>query len=157
MLVAVFEGQLGDSRLIEFPQPFRNHRVVLLFGRVSKRELETKFASKFERDPTVFGGVRSREKAAVFSVLHVFAVRLQNARVRTGFRKNFAQHGKIKAHRVAEAKTFGKAGGLDVHYHVDQRLYLGCSPRSADETNGFPKFFHKRSRRTKRRLITAAV
>src|SRR5438477_494620 len=91
MLVAVFEGQLGDSRLIEFPQPFRNHRVVLLFGRVSKRELETKFASKFERDPTVFGGVRSREKAAVFSVLHVFAVRLQNARGRTGFRKNFAQ------------------------------------------------------------------
>src|SRR5437763_16176838 len=103
---------------------------------MSKRQLETKFASKIERDPAVFGGVRSREKTAVFPVLHVFAVGLQNARRRADFRKNFAQHSKIKAHRVAHAKPLGKTGSIDVHYHVTQCLYLGCLSRFADVMNG---------------------
>src|SRR5438067_11482464 len=156
VLVTVLEGQLGNARFVEFAQPFRDHSVVLLFGGPSERKIQLKFAREIERDTAVFGGVRGREKTAMFAVLHVFAVRLQNARGRAGFRKNFAQYCKIKAHRVAQAKTFGKAGSIDVHYHVDQRLYLGSFPRFPEVTDGFPKFFQNRLRGTKRLLITPA-
>ena len=156
MFVAVLERQLGDPRLIEFAQPFRNHRVVLLFGRARERQLEPKFASQIERDPAVFGGVRGREKAAVLAVLHVFAVRLQNARGRAGLQKKLRATWSDQAQRVAQAKTFGKAGGVDVHYHVDQRLYLGRFARFADVTNGCTEFFQNRLRGTKGFLVTAA-
>ena len=123
---------------------------------MSKRQLETKFARKIERNPAVFGGVRSREKTAVFAVLHIFAVRLQNARGRTGFRKNFTQHCKVKTHRVAQTKTFGEAGGVDVHHHVDQRFYFRRFTRFADVANGLAKFFQNGLRCAKRFLISAA-
>src|SRR5439155_278751 len=104
VLVTVLEGQLGNARFVEFAQPFRDHSVVLLFGGPSERKIQLKFAREIERDTAVFGGVRGREKTAMFAALHVFAFRLQNARGRAGFRKNFAQYCKIKAHRFANAK-----------------------------------------------------
>ena len=86
MFVSIFEGELGHAQIYLSSAQALNLtiRSYCSLGRVRKRQLETKFASKIERDPAVFGGVRGREKAAVFPVLHVFAVRLQNARGRTG-------------------------------------------------------------------------
>ncbi len=57
-----------------------------------ERQIEAEIAREFERDPAVFGGVRSGEKAAVLAVLHVFAVGFEHARVGAGLRENFAKH-----------------------------------------------------------------
>jgi hypothetical protein len=38
--VSALERQLGDSRFVEFAETFRNHAVVLLFGRACERQIE---------------------------------------------------------------------------------------------------------------------
>ena len=53
-------------------------------------------APKLESDPAVFGSMRSREKAAVLAILHIFTVCLQHAGIGPGLRKHFAQHREIE-------------------------------------------------------------
>ena len=83
----IFEGEFGDAGFVEVAEAFGDHAVVLVFGCARERQIETEFAREFERDPAVFGGVRGGEKATVLSVLHVFAVGFEHARVRAGLRK----------------------------------------------------------------------
>ena len=92
MSVAIFEGELGDAGFVEFAKVFGYHEVVLSLGGACERQIETEIAREFERDPAVFGGVRGGEKAAVLSVLHVFAVGFEDTRVCAGLGKNFTQH-----------------------------------------------------------------
>src|SRR5438067_511755 len=79
VLVTVLEGQLSNSWFVEFAQPFCDHGVILLFSGAGEGEIQPQFACEIERDAAVFGGVGGREKTAMFAVLHVFAVGLQNA------------------------------------------------------------------------------
>src|ERR1700736_5914725 len=37
MFMSIFEGEFGDARLIELAQTFRDHALVLFFGRARKR------------------------------------------------------------------------------------------------------------------------
>src|SRR5207237_7051000 len=92
MFMSIFECQLGDSRLIELAQTFRDHALVLFFSRAREWKLETELTRQLERDATVFRGVRRGKETTVVAVLHVFAVGLEHARVCAGLRKHFAQH-----------------------------------------------------------------
>jgi len=84
MFVALFECEFGDTGFVELAEAFGDHAVVLLFCSARESEIEPETARELERDPAVFGGVCSGEKAAVLAVLHVFAVGFEDARVRTG-------------------------------------------------------------------------
>ena len=104
---------------------------------------------ELECDAAVLGGVGGGKEAGVIAVLHVLAVGLQHARVGAGLGKDFAQHGEIEPERVAQAETFGEAGGVDVHHHVDQRLHLRGLARSgrhkrSDELSSFSIGFARR-------------
>ena len=76
----IFERELGDARFIELAQAFHHHTVVLFLGRARERQIKAKTTPELEGDPAVFGRMRSREKAAVLPVLHVFAIGFQHAR-----------------------------------------------------------------------------
>ena len=92
----------------------------------------------------------------MLAVLHVFAIGLQNARSGAGFGKNFAQHGEIEPERVAQAKTFRQASGIDVHHHVDQRFYLRRFASFPDVANSFAKLFQNWLGGAKRLLFAPA-
>ena len=92
MSVAIFERELGDAGFVEIAEAFGGHAVVLFLRGLRERQVEAEIAREFERDPAVFRGVCSGEKAAVLAVLHVFSVGFEHARVRSGLRENLSQH-----------------------------------------------------------------
>ena len=90
--MAILEGEFGDAGFVEIAEVFGDHAVVLFLRGQREWQVETEIAREFERDPAVFGGVRRGEKAAVFAVLHVFAVGFEHARMGAGLGKNLSQH-----------------------------------------------------------------
>src|SRR5690606_25973920 len=85
----------------------------------------------------VLGGVRGGEVAGVVAVDHVFAVGGRHAGGGAGLGKDFEQHGRIETERRAQAEAFGKAGGVDVHDHVDERLHLAGGAGGTDVAEEF--------------------
>ena len=79
MPVVIFERELGDAGFVELAEAFGDHAIVLFLGGARERQIEAEVAREIERDPAVFGGVSSGEKAAVLAVLHVFAVGFEHA------------------------------------------------------------------------------
>ena len=146
MFVTILKRQLGNSRFVQLAQSFRNHCVVLFLRRARERQIEPEIFCELKRDSAVFGGVRRREETTVIAVLHVFAISLQNARRRAGLSEDFAQHREIEPERVTQPQTFGQAGGVDVHDHVDERFHFRRFARLADVTNGRAEFFQNRLR-----------
>src|SRR5207249_12233573 len=80
MFMPFFECELGDARFVEFTQAFRDHAIVLFLGRAREGQIEAKTAPERESDSAIFGRVRSREKAAVIAILHIFAIGFEYAR-----------------------------------------------------------------------------
>ena len=107
----------------------------MFLGRACERQIETELTRKFERDATVFGRVRGGKEAAVVAVLHIFAIGFQDARRRAGLRKDFTERFQIKSKRVAQRESFGKAGGVDVHHHVDQCFHFCRLTRFTNKTH----------------------
>ena len=72
--MSIFESELGDSRFVELAQTFRDHPLILFFGRARERQFETELTREPERDPAVFRGVRGGKETTVIAILHVFAI-----------------------------------------------------------------------------------
>ncbi len=96
--------------------------------------------------PLSFAACAAEKKQAVLAVLHIFAVGFEHARVGASLRKNFAQHLQIETERGAESETFGQAGRVDIHHHVDERFHFRGFARLADESHGRSKLFQNRFR-----------
>src|ERR1035441_2269051 len=77
------EGQLCDTRLVEFAQALGDHAVVLLLRRRSQGKLKALPLAELQGDAGVFGRVGRGEETSVVAVLHILAVRLEHLRVRS--------------------------------------------------------------------------
>jgi hypothetical protein len=67
----------------------------------------------------------------VVTVLHILTVGFEDLGVGSGLEENLAQHREIETERRAESEALGEGRGVDVHDHVDERLYLrGLSGRT---------------------------
>src|SRR5947199_5040416 len=104
--MSIFERKLSDSGLVELAQTFRDHPLVLFFGRTREWKLEAELTRKVERNPAIFCGVRGGKERSVVAVLHVFAVGHEHSRRGAGLRKNFAQHFQIEPARSTDAEAF---------------------------------------------------
>ena len=74
-------------------------------------------------------------------VLHVLAIGLQHAGARARLRKDFPQHRQIQPQCRPQPKPFRKRGGVGIHHHVDQRLYLRRLAGRPDVTQRTAQFF----------------
>ena len=87
--------------------------------RARQRKVESDISRQLKRNATVLGRMGSREETGMIAILHIFAVRLENARSGPGLGKDFTQHGQIETERFAQAEAFREARGVDVHHHVN--------------------------------------
>ena len=90
--MSIFESELGDSRFVELAQTFRDHALILVFGRLGQWEIKTELTPEVECDAAVFRGVRGGKETTVIAILHVFAIGFQDARVCARLREDFAKH-----------------------------------------------------------------
>ena len=88
--VPTLESQFRDARFVEFAQSFFFHSIKLLLRRGGERENQFCFFAEIQRDAGILRRVGRGKETGVVAVLHVFAVRLKNPRVRAGMRKHFA-------------------------------------------------------------------
>ena len=72
----------------------------------------------------------------MITFLHVFAIGFQHPGIGSGLRKDFAEHPQVQTQGLPQAQPLGKACGVDVHHHVDQRLDLCGRASSPDVTPG---------------------
>jgi hypothetical protein len=107
----------------------------LFLGRARERQIKTKTTPELESDPAVFGRMRSREKAAVLAVLHVFAIGFQHAGGCARLGKHLSQQFQIETERGAEGKSLCQPRGVDIHHHVDERLHLCGFASLADKAH----------------------
>ena len=107
------------------PKPSAIIRVVLLLGRARERQIETQIFRQLKRDPAVFGGVRGGEEAdcdrGSACLRHRFAERATPRRFAPKTSRNIVRSSPSAS---PESKTFGQAGGVDVHHHVDERFHF---------------------------------
>ena len=90
MFVAIFEGELGDAGFIEVAEAFGDYVVVLFLCGAADRGRGCALAQVLSRCP--WRRARRGKKSAVLSVLPVFGIGFEHARVRAGLPKNFSQH-----------------------------------------------------------------
>src|SRR5437773_8405821 len=75
------------------------------------------------------------EKKQLWSRFCISSPSVSKTRRRAGLRKDFAERFQIESKRVAERESFGQAGGVDVHHHVDQRFHFRGFARFTNETH----------------------
>jgi hypothetical protein len=92
MFMSIFERKFGDTRFIELAQTLRDHALVLFLGRAREWKIKAELTRQLQCDAAVFGRVRSGKETPVVAILHIFAISLEDARVRAGLGKYFAEH-----------------------------------------------------------------
>ena len=76
---SALEGQLCNSRFVEFTKSFCDHPIVLRFRGAGEGQGQPGVFREMQRDAAILGRVRGGKKTGVIAVLHVFAIGLQNA------------------------------------------------------------------------------
>src|ERR1043166_94609 len=159
LLVAAFEGQLGNAGLVQFAQAFFLHAVELFLGGRGEWRVDLLLFREVERNAGIFRRVCRGEEAGVLAVLHVFAVGREHTGIGAGLGKNFAQHGEVKPQRVAQRESLGESSSVDVHHHVHEGLHLRGLTGSADvaqEPAAVAELFEERFQFVEGRLLAAA-
>ena len=81
-LTSAEESEFSDTGFIQVAEPLGNHAVELRSGGLSKREMETFFVGKCERDAAILRCMGAGEEAGVVAVLHILSVGFENLGVR---------------------------------------------------------------------------
>ena len=117
---APWESEFGDAGFVEFSEPTGDHFAILAERGGGQGQFQFELPSQAEGDAAVLGRMRGTEEARVIAVDHVLAVGGQNPGVGPGLAKHLHEGLKIEAQGSAQPESLRKAGGVDVHHHVDQ-------------------------------------
>ena len=91
-LVTIGEGQLRNSRFIEFTQPHIDHFLKLFLCGCAQRKFLFGTLRQIQGDPRILGRVCCAEEARVIPLLHVLTIGLQYSGICASLAEHFAQH-----------------------------------------------------------------